>query len=133
MIRTMRDRGTAATEMAFAVTVMLLAIMFAVGASRVVNANGEIKSAARSAARAAAAGRDDIEADALARAAAKRALSDSECGGVTATLDSFAIGGAATVTVTCTIPMGSTSIAGFGSSRSLTASASERVDSLRGD
>lgn len=128
-----RDRGTAATEVAFAVTIMLGVILMVVGASRVTSANGEVQSAARAAARAAAAARDGSEASGLAQQAASAALFDSNCGGVQASVSGFSPGGQVRVTVTCELAMGSTSAVGFTATRTVSAVATQRVEVLRGD
>lgn len=128
-----RDRGTAATEIAFAVTIMLGVVLFVAGAARVTSTNGEVQSAARAAARAAAAGRSSGEAQGLASQAAAAALANSRCIGVSAGAAGYSAGGQVQVTVTCTLPMGSTSAVGFDSSRTVTAVATERVEVLRGD
>lgn len=128
-----RDRGTAATEVAFAVMIMFAVILMVAGAARVTSANGEVQSAARAAARAAAAGRDGSEAVGLAQQAAAAALVDSNCGDVHADVKGFAPGGQVAVTVTCTLPMGSTSAVGFDAARTVSAVATERVEVVRGE
>lgn len=129
-----RDRGTAGVEVAIAVTALLMVAMFTVGALRVTNSGGDVASAARSGARAAATARTPAGGEAAARQVVTDALASRgvACVGgptVDTTRDSS---GVATVTVTCIVGLGDVSLAGFASSKTVTRSASERVDPLRG-
>lgn len=128
-----RDRGSAGVEVALAVTALLLVAFFIVGALRVTNSGGDVQSAARAGARAAATARTPAQARTIATEVVTTALSGRgvACSGgpqVSVSRDAEL----ATVTVTCVVGLDDVSPAGFSRSRTVSASASERVDPLRG-
>lgn len=128
-----RDRGSAGVEVAFAVTALLMVAMFTVGALRTTNAGGDVAAAARAGARAAATARTDGGGEAAAYqvavdALAARGVACSGGPGVAASRS----GGVATVTVSCVVDLGDASLAGFSSNKTVTRSATERVDPIRG-
>lgn len=128
-----RDVGTAGVEVAISVTALLLVAFFVIGALRITNSEGDVRAAARAGARAAATARTPSGAESAARAVVQSALSDRgvACSGgpqIDVTRDAT---GVATVTVRCVVELDDVSPAGF-STRTLSASASERVDPLRG-
>ena len=133
MNRTDHDRGSAGVEVAFAVTALLMVAMFTIGALRTTNAGGDVAAAARAGARAAATARTDAGGQAVAQqvvldALASRGVACVGGPGVSATR----AGGVATVTVTCIVSLGDAALAGFNNSKTVTRSATERVDTLRG-
>lgn len=129
-----RDRGTAGVEVAFSVTALLLVAFFVIGALRVTNTIGDVEAAARAGARAAATARSSSGGDAAARTVVASALSDRgvACNGGPQVATSRSTAGVATVTVTCVVALDDVAAAGFASTKTITASASERVDPLRG-
>jgi Flp pilus assembly protein TadG len=129
------DRGTAAVEAGLAVTGVLLAGFFVIGALRVVGAGGDVDAAARAAARAAAATYDSASASRAASKTATAMLADRGVAcpnlavAVGGTLDA---GGVVTVSVTCTVSLADVVVAGFPGSRTLTGRGVEQVDVVRG-
>ena len=132
-----RDAGSAGIETAFAVTALLMVLFFVVGGMRIVGAGGDVSSAARSGARAAATARTPHEAHGDARAVVAEALTGRgvACsGGPRVSVDGGGVaGGAVTVTVTCDISLQDVVIAGFPGRRTVTVSAVEYVDRIRGN
>jgi Flp pilus assembly protein TadG len=129
----LRDRGTGGVEVAFSVTALLLVAFFIIGALRVTNSGGDVQAAARAGARAAAVARTAGEGQSMAYSVVQSALSDRgvACNGGPRVSASRG-GGLATVSVTCVVALGDVSPAGFKRTRSVSASASERVDPIRG-
>ncbi len=133
MTRADRDRGSAGMEVAIAVTALLMVAMFTVGALRTTNAGGDVAAAARAGARAAATARSNGGWQAVAHqvvldALAGRGVACSGGPGVAASRT----GGVATVTVTCIVNLDDAALAGFNNSKTVTRTATERVDTLRG-
>jgi hypothetical protein len=128
-----RDCGSAGVEVAFAVTALLMVAMFTIGALRTTNAGGDVAAAARAGARAAATARTDAGGQAVAQQVVLDALASrgAACAGGPGVSTSRA-GGVATVTVTCTVNLGDSALAGFNNSKTVTRSATERIDTLRG-
>ena len=131
--RSQRDRGGGGVEVAIAVTALLLVAFFIIGALRITNSGGDVQAAARAGARAAATARTAGEGQALAASVVQTALADRgvACSGGPQVSASRS-GGLATVTVSCVIGLGDVSPAGFANGKTVTASASERVDPIRG-
>ena len=129
------DRGSAGVEAALAVMALLLVGFFIVGALRVTNAGGDVHAAAWSAARAAAAAYDPVNATQAAtsvaggelaeRGVACRDLRVSVSGELTA-------GSIVTVDITCVVSLADVVLAGFPGTRTVTARAVEQVDLVRG-
>lgn len=128
-----RDCGTAGVEVAISVTALLLMVMFVVGALRITNADGDVAAAARAGARAAATARTVDGGRSAAHTVVAAALADRgvACAGGPAVEVARTTAGVATVTVRCAVVLDDVAAAGF-SSKTLVASASERVDPLRG-
>lgn len=128
------DRGGAGVEVALAVTALMLVAFFVVGALRVTNAVGDVEAAARAGARAAATARLAASGDAAAKTVVESALAARgvACLGGPAVVVARDAAGVATVTVTCLVALDDVTAAGFASTKTITASASERVDPLRG-
>ena len=130
------DRGGAGIETTFAVTALLLVLFFVVGGMRIVNTNGDVSSSARSGARAAATARTAGQAQSAAQSVVSNMLADRgvACtGGPSVSVSGAGIpGGVVTVTVTCAVSLDDVVVAGFPGSRSVSVSAVEYVDSIRG-
>lgn len=130
------DRGGAGIETTFAVIGLLMVVFFVVGGMRIVNTNGDVSSAARSGARAAATARTPAQAQSNAQTVVSNALADRgvACSGGPAVSVSGAgvAGGVVTVTVTCSVSLNDVVVAGFPGSRSVSVSAVEYVDQIRG-
>ena len=139
--RELRDRGSAGVEAALAVTALLAVTWFTIGALRVTTSGGDVGAAARAAARAAATARTGSE-QAAAEVVATAALADRgvACAGgpaVTVTPGEIAAGAAPpvrtmTVSVTCAVQLDDVTLAFDTAGRSVSASATELVDPLRG-
>lgn len=131
-----RDVGSAGIETAFAVTALLMMLFFVVGGMRIVGANGDVSSAARSGARAAAVARTSDQAHGDARTVVSEALTGRgvACsGGPQVGVEGAGIpGGAVTVTVSCDVSLQDVVIAGFPGTRTVTVTAVEYVDQIRG-
>ncbi|MFK8025153.1 MAG: TadE/TadG family type IV pilus assembly protein [Ilumatobacter sp.] len=131
------DGGSAGVETAFAVTALLLVLFFVVGGMRLVGADGDVSSAARAGARAAASARSSADADAAARAVVAGALSGRgvACTGGPRVSVSGAgePGQAVTVEVSCNVSLRDVVAAGFPGTRTVSASAVEYVDQIRGE
>lgn len=135
-----RDRGSAGVEAALAVTALLLVTWFTVGALRITNSGGDVGAAARAGARAAATARAGAE-DSIAAAVVSAALADRgvACAGGPAVTVTPGITGSATtpvrtmtVSVSCQVELGDVAPAFAQPSRTVSASATELVDPLRG-
>ncbi|MGB3737055.1 MAG: hypothetical protein WA964_19025 [Ilumatobacter sp.] len=130
------DSGGAGIETPIAVTALLLVVFFVVGGMRIVNTNGDVSSSARSGARAAATARTAGQAQTAAQAVVTNTLADRGvacAGGPAVSVSGAGVpGGVVTVTVTCSVSLDDVVIAGFPGSRSVSVSAVEYVDSIRG-
>jgi Flp pilus assembly protein TadG len=133
---TTRDVGSAGIETAFAVTGLLLVLFFVVGGMRIVNSNGDVSAAARAGARAAATARTASQANSDATAVVTNMLAGRgvACvGGPGVSVSGAGVpGSAVTVTVTCTVSLSDVVLAGFPGSRSVSVSAVEFTDAMRG-
>jgi Flp pilus assembly protein TadG len=130
------DLGSAAIEACVAVTALLGMLFLTVGGLRLVGASGDVKAAARQAARAAAVEYDLGAADAAARHVAAVALADR---GVACEDLSVSVagdlnpGGVIAVEVSCTVSLADVALGGFGAgSRTLRGRGVETVDVIRG-
>lgn len=130
------DDGGAGVETAIAITGLLLVLFFVVGGMRIVGANGDVSSAARAGARAAATARTPSQADDAARSVIVASLGDRgvACsGGPVVIVDGAGVpNSAVTVTVTCSVALEDVVISGFPGSRSVSVSAVEFTDGIRG-
>lgn len=133
--KTERDRGSAGVEAALAVVALLMVGFFIVGGLRIVGSGGDVDSAARAGARAAAAEYDVGSAEAAASAMVASTLSDR---GVACANLSVSIGGdlspgsVVVVDVTCTVQLADVVLAGFPGSRTMSGRGVEQVDVVRG-
>ena len=134
--RCRNDTGSAGVETALAVIALLSMTFFVVGGLRITTTNGDVSAAARAGARAAASAGNESSgsADATSVVNAMLASRGVACSGGPAVSVSGA--GAANslvrVTVACTVDLGDVVLGGFPGSRTVTASAIEYTDSLRG-
>ncbi len=130
------DRGGAGIETTFAVTALLLVLFFVVGGMRIVNTNGDVSSSARSGARAAATARSQGQAQSAAQTVVSNALAGRgvACsGGPSVSVSGAGVpGGIVSVTVTCSVSLEDVVVAGFPGSRTVSVTAVEYVDSIRG-
>ena len=130
-----RDRGSAGVETVFAVTALLAVAFFVIRAIRIVGSGGDVDSAARAGARAAAAEYNVPAAQTAARAVIANVLADR---GVACANLSVAIGGdlspgtIVVVDVTCTVRLSDVVLAGFPGSRTVSGRGIELVDAVRG-
>ena len=128
------DDGFAAAELPIAVTALILVMLLMVGGIRLSNTRGDVESAAHAGARAAAAQRTMGAANAAATRVVNASLARSgvACASPSTTTSGDLSGGTVTVTVSCNVSLADVSLAGFGGSQTITATAAARSDELRG-
>lgn len=130
------DTGSAGVETALAVIALLSMTFFVVGGLRITNTNGDVSAAARAGARAAAAAGSTSAASANAAAVVDAMLASRGVACVGGPSTSVSGAGSADslvrVTVTCTVSLDDVVLGGFPGSRSVTSSAIEYTDSVRG-
>jgi Flp pilus assembly protein TadG len=121
-----------AVETVLLAPVLLLFVLFLVGAAALVESQGEVNGAARDAARAASVQRDLGRAESAARQAAAVSLAGS-CGspGVSLAGTRWTEGGQVQVRVTCTLDLGSVAGFGFPATKEMTASAVAPLERFR--
>jgi Flp pilus assembly protein TadG len=130
------ERGSGAIEVSIAVTSLLLVLWFVVGGLRITNTGGDVKAAARAAARAAVVEYDDGAAQASARRVAADVLSNR---GVSCQSFGVSFGGGLvrgqpySVTVSCVVSLADVARVGFPGTRTLVGTAVDFVDRIRGD
>jgi len=134
MRRCSGDEATSAIELPIAVAGLVLVMLLTVGGLRISNMNSDVQSAAHAAARAAAAERTPLAAQAAASIVATRALAQSGvgCASPLVVVSGDVGGGVVRVQVTCTVSLSDVTAAGFPGSRTVTATAIEVTDQLRG-
>jgi Flp pilus assembly protein TadG len=115
---------------------LVLIMLLAVAAGRLVQARMEVDSAARQAARAASLARDPAAAAAAATATAQQALASQHitCDplNVTPGLSDFTPGGQVTVQVSCTVSLAGLSMLHLPGAQTLTSSFTSPIDEFRG-
>lgn len=128
------DVGSAEVEIPIAVTGLIMTMLLIVGGLRISNMNGDVRSAAHAGARAAAAERDLGSAQVAAQRVVSAALAESGvgCPAPTVAVTGDLSGGLVTVQVSCTVSLADVTLAGFPGSRTVTVSAVELTDQLRG-
>jgi Flp pilus assembly protein TadG len=130
------DAGSAGVETALAVLALLSMTFFVVGGLRITNTNGDVSAAARAGARAAATAGNASSASADASSVVNAMLASRGVACVGGPSTSVSGAGAANslvrVTVTCTVSLGDVVLGGFPGFRSVSASAIEYTDSVRG-
>ncbi|GAB1820293.1 TadE/TadG family type IV pilus assembly protein [Herbidospora sp. RD11066] len=112
----MDERGSMSVETVMLAPVLLLFLLFLVGAGRVVEAQGEVNGAARDAARAASVQRDESAAQEAATSAATDALTDCPPQ-VSMAGTQWEEGGVVEVTVSCALDL---DFLGFGANVTIT-------------
>ncbi|GAA4568142.1 TadE family protein [Planotetraspora kaengkrachanensis] len=130
MTRGRGERGSMAVEAVLLAPVMLIFLLFIVGAARIVEAKGEIDGAARDAARAASVQRDQGSA----AAAAAEAAQGLDCAGgpnVSLTGTDWVQGGRVRVTVGCVVDLSAVSGFGFAPSFSMSSTSVVPLEQFR--
>lgn len=134
--RCRNDTGSAGIETGLAVVALVSMAFFVVGGLRITNTSGDVSAAARSGARAAASAGSAASGAADASSVVNAMLASRGVACVGGPVVSVSGAGSANslvrVTVTCTVSLGDVVLGGFPGSRSVSASAIEYTDSLRG-
>jgi Flp pilus assembly protein TadG len=129
------ERGSAATEFAIVVPLLLIFVLFMVLAGRLALAHGEADNAARDAARAASVARSAGQATSNARQTAAATLTTAgiSCRSFSVAADTtlFRPGGAVTVQVACTAALHDLGLLGVPGSRTLHGRYTAPVDRYR--
>ena len=132
-----RERGSAAAELVLVTPLLILLLLFAVAAGRLVQGKLDVDSAAQQAARAASEARTPQAASAQAQQVAQAALAGQSVSCdpavITPDLGNFVPGGEVTVTVTCTVRLSDLSLLHVPGSETITATFTSPVDTYRGD
>ncbi len=111
------DAGSMTAETVMLAPVLLLFLLFVVGAGRIVEAQGEVNGAARDAARAASVQRSLAEAESAATEVAQSSLSGDCSPQVSLSGTEWKAGGVVKATVTCQLDLG---FLGFSGTRQMT-------------
>jgi Flp pilus assembly protein TadG len=131
-----RERGSAAAELVLVTPFLVLLLLFAVAAGRLVQARLDVDSAAQQAARAASLARTPAAASAQATQVAQAALAGQSvtCDPAVITPDTgdFTPGGGVAVTVSCTVHLSDLSLLHIPGSETITATFTAPVDTYRG-
>jgi Flp pilus assembly protein TadG len=132
-----RERGSAAAELVLVTPFLILLLLFAVAAGRLVQARLEVDSAAQQAARAASLARTPEAASAQAQQVAQAALAGQSVtcdpAVITPDLGDFVPGGEVTVQVTCTVHLSDLSLLHIPGSETITSTFTSPIDVYRGD
>jgi Flp pilus assembly protein TadG len=132
-----RDRGSAAAELVRVTPFLVLLLLFAVAAGRLVDARLDVDSAAQQAARAASLARTPEAASAQATQVAQAALAGQSvtCDPAVITPDTsnFTPGGEVTVQVTCTVRLSDLSLLHIPGTETITSTFTSPVDTYRGE
>lgn len=133
----LRERGSAAAELVLVTPFLVLLLLFAVAAGRLVIARLDVDSAAQQAARAASLARTPQAASAQATQVAQAALAGQSItcdpAVVTPDLGDFVPGGEVTVQVTCTVHLSDLSLLHIPGSETITSTFTSPIDTYRGD
>ena len=129
------ERGSAGIEASIAVTSLLLVLWFVVGGLRITNTGGDVKAAARAAARAAVVEYSDGAATAAANRVAADVLANRgvACQAMNVAVGTLVRGQPLTVTVSCVVSLADVGRVGFPGTRTLVGTAVDFVDRIRGD
>jgi Flp pilus assembly protein TadG len=132
-----RERGSAAAELVLVTPLLILFLLLAVAAGRLVQGKLDVDSAAQQAARAASEARTPQAAAAQAQQVAQAALAGQSVSCdpavVTPDLGDFVPGGEVTVTVTCTVRLSDLSLLHIPGSETITSTFTAPVDTYRGE
>lgn len=130
------ERGSVAVEVAVLAPAFVALLLLVVFAGRVSQADGDVRRAASTAARAASMRQYPADAEIAAREAAAANLSASgvACGTLDTSVDTtrFAAGGTVAVTVRCTASMADVSLLGVPGQRTFSARSVAVIDRYRG-
>ena len=130
------DSGSASMELVLITPAVLVLLLLTVAGGRLVLARERVDAAARDAARAGTIARSPITAQSDATRAADTRL--AEAGVTCRTLDvnvdvtNFRPGGTVSTTISCTVDLSDLTLLGVPGTRTITSTAVETVDSLRG-
>lgn len=132
-----RDRGSAAAELVLITPFLVLLLLFAVAAGRLVQARLDVDAAAQQAARAASLARTPEAATAQATQVAQAALAGQSitCDPALITLDlgDFIPGGQVSVQVSCTVHLSDLSLLHIPGSETITSTFTSPIDTYRGE
>ncbi len=132
-----RERGSAAAELVLVTPLLILFLLFAVAAGRLVQGKLDVDSAAQQAARAASEARTPQAASAQATQVARAALAGQSvsCDPAVITPDTgdFTPSGEVTVQVTCTVRLSDLSLLHIPGSETITSTFTAPIDTYRGD
>jgi Flp pilus assembly protein TadG len=132
-----RERGSASAELVLVTPFLVLLLLFAVAAGRLVQGRLDVDSAAQQAARAASEARTPEAASAEAQQVAQAALAGQSVtcdpAVITPGLGDFVPGGEVTVTVSCTVRLSDLSLLHIPGSETITSTFTSPVDTYRGD
>jgi Flp pilus assembly protein TadG len=132
-----RDRGSATAELVLLTPFLILLLLFAVAAGRLVQARLDVDSAAQQAARAASLARTPQAASAQATQVAQAALAGQSVtchpAVITPDLGDFTPGGQVSVQVSCTVRLSDLSLLHLPSSKTLTSTFTSPIDTYRGE
>jgi Flp pilus assembly protein TadG len=132
-----RDRGSATAELVLVTPFLVLLLLFAVAAGRLVQARLDVDSAAQQAARAASLARTPGAASAQATQVAQAALAGQSvtCNPAVITPDTsdFIPGGRVSVQVSCTVRLSDLSLLHLPGSTTLTSTFTSPIDVYRGN
>ena len=134
--RTRRDSGSAALELVLLTPAIVAMLLLVVMGGRYAQARADVDAAARDAARAGSIARGPDSATADGESAARTRLDEGgvTCRTLTVSLDTaqFRAGGSVTATVSCAVDLGDLTGLKLPSSRTITATFTEPVDTYRG-
>lgn len=122
-----RDSGSFSVELAMIFPAFLFISAIVLVAGSIAQGHIDVQNAAQEAARAATLERDPGAAAAVGRSTGMQQISDCDGPSVAVDTSNFQAGGSVTVTVRCTVN------APLGQSRQMSATATEVIDTYRGD
>jgi Flp pilus assembly protein TadG len=130
------DAGSSTAELAVATPLLVMVLLFAVLCARLASTQMDLQAAAGSGARSASIARTQTAARADAERAARDTLAARglTCRDAAVSVEPGALrpGGAATVTVSCTVPFSDLLLLGVPGSRTVSATATSPIDRYRG-
>jgi Flp pilus assembly protein TadG len=130
------ESGMAVTELLLVTPLLVVLLLFVAFGGRLLQARGDVDSAARDAARAATLTRSPAEAQAAAHRAATTALGGgtAPCAPLTVDVDTdgFRPGGQVTVTVVCHLHLADLALLGIPGTSTLIGRATSVIDTYRG-
>lgn len=131
------EEGMATLEIVLALPVLIMVALFVVGLGRMAEARSIVDAAAFDAARAASLERNVGAAQAVGQDAAKASIGTTgvACTGLTIQVDvsQYTVGGHVTATVACTANLTDLSLAGFGTNKTFTSTATVPIERWRAE